>query len=250
MKFSIITAVYNNRTFVETALLSVINQSHPDIEYIVIDGNSSDGTVEILKDYYGQGKITHFVSEPDNGIYDALNKGLTRATGDVVGFLHSDDFYVKNNILADLNDIFENNLTDAVYGDLTYVSKKNPEIIVRYWKSCMFSPSLLSKGWMPPHPTFFVKREVYLRAGFFDTGFRIAADYELMLRFLGKYKISAKYFPETIVAMRVGGASNRSIKNLFVKSYEDFIAIKRYNTGNFVTLLLKNMSKVSQFFKQ
>lgn len=248
MKISLITVIFNNAETLKATIDSVVKQSYSNIEYIIVDGVSTDGSLDIINQH--KDKITTFISEPDKGLYDALNKGIRLATGDVVGFIHADDLYASDRIIAQVAKAFEVTGADAVYGDLYYVQKDNPDKIIRYWKSNPFQYSLLKKGWMPPHPTFFVKRELYHRYGMFDTRYRIAADYDLMLRFLGKYRITATYVPEVFIRMRMGGVSNRSLKNIVCKMKEDYSAITRNDVGNLFTLLLKNISKFNQFFRR
>lgn len=240
--------MYNNKETIAEAIESVLSQSYADIEYIVVDGASTDGTLEVLGQYKEQ--ITTFVSEPDKGIYDGLNKGVALATGDVVGFLHSDDLFENEQVLAKVAHTFQEQKVDSIYGDLTYVRKEDTEKVVRYWKSADFSMKKLKNGWMPPHPTFYVKREVYEKFGAFDSSFKIAADYDCILRFLGREQISTAYIPEVLVKMRVGGASNKSLKNLIQKSREDFRAMKNNGVGHIGSLLMKNAVKIPQFFKR
>ena len=248
MKISIITSVYNNQETIAEAMDSVLSQTYTDIEYIIIDGGSTDDTVNIIKSY--QNRIAVFISEPDKGIYDGLNKGIKLATGDVIGFLHSDDLYENNTVIEQVAQAFIENEIDSVYGDLTYVNKSDPTKVIRYWKSGEFTLNKLRRGWMPPHPTFFVKRAIYQQHGQFDTSFKIAADYDLMLRFLGKYKISTDYIPNVLIKMRVGGESNKSLKNVIRKSTEDLQAMRNNNIGGFLSLIFKNLSKVKQFIKK
>jgi glycosyltransferase len=248
MKISIITATYNNEKTIEQTIQSVINQTYQDIEYIVIDGNSSDNTLKIVDKY--RNKISHIISEADKGMYDALNKGIMKATGNIIGFLHADDFYSENTILEKVEHTFKVYGTQSVYGDLDYVAQENPEKIIRKWKSGKFEFDELKKGWMPPHPTFFVLRDVYWKYGFFDLKYKIASDYDLMLRFLGKHKISTAYLPEVLVKMRWGGKSNKSIDNIILKSKEDYRALKNNNIGGIYSLFMKNFRKISQFFKK
>ena len=265
MKISVITAVLNNKDHLESCLKSISSQTYPDIEHIIIDGGSTDGTLDVIQKVMSQRSadtnheslITdhvtrpmRVVSEPDSGIYDALNKGIRMATGDVVGFLHADDLYATDGVLKTVAECFERQSIDSCYGDLLYVDKDNTERTIRYWRSGDFSPNLLRKGWMPPHPTFFVRREVYEKCGVFDTSFKIAADYELMMRFLGRYGISTCYIPEVLIKMRMGGASNRSISNILLKSSEDLRIMRMHNLGGLPTLLRKNLSKLPQFFKK
>ncbi|MBZ0093876.1 MAG: glycosyltransferase [Sulfuricella sp.] len=246
MKISIITAVYNNRETVAAALDSALAQNHPDVELIVIDGGSTDGTLEVLHGFAD--RLAVLVSEPDKGIYDALNKGIQRASGDVVGFLHSDDLFADTGVLSHIEAAFADPGVEAVYGDLLYVRKDNPDQVVRYWRAGDFSRSRLSWGWMPPHPTFYVRRGVYVRLGGFDTSYRIAADYDCMLRFLGRGGVRVAYIPEVLVKMRLGGASNRSFRNIIQKSREDYRALRNNGIGGLATLLMKNFQKLPQFF--
>lgn len=246
MKISIITSVYNNKETIAEAIESVLSQTHTNIEYIVVDGASTDGTVEIIKQYAD--KITTFVSEPDKGIYDGLNKGLALATGDVVGFLHSDDLFQDENVLDKISEAFKKDDMDSIYGDLTYVSKEDTSKVVRYWKSGAYGLKKLENGWMPPHPTFYVKRKVYEKFGAFDTSFKIAADYDSILRFLGREGITTRYIPEVLVKMCVGGESNKSLKNLILKTQEDLRAIKNNEVGHIRSIFFKNLSKIPQFF--
>jgi len=246
MKISVITAVRNNCDTIAEALDSVLAQTHADVELIVIDGASTDGTGSVLERYAP--RLSVLVSEPDLGIYDALNKGIARATGDIIGFLHADDLLADRNVLATIAAAFSQAATDGVYGDLLYVSKRNPQQVVRYWRSCEFTPRLLAKDWMPAHPTLYLRRQVYRQFGGFDTSLRIAADYDFMLRVLCSGTLQLTYIPQVLVKMRVGGASNRSMANLWRKSREDWRALRRNRVGGIFTLLLKNLSKLPQFF--
>lgn len=247
MKISIITSVYNNRDTISDAIESVLSQTYPNIEYIVIDGASRDGTVDIISQYAD--RITTFVSEPDRGIYDGLNKGVERATGDVIAFLHSDDLYNDPEAVARVAEAFISTNADAVYGDLVYTPKSDTSKVLRYWKSRDFHPDLLKKGWMPAHPTFFVRRDLYKRYGSFDTSFRIAADYDFMLRVLSQ-GIKTHYLPTVLYKMRVGGESNKSIKNIIKKMREDYRALKNNRIGGISTIVIKNLSKIPQFLKR
>jgi len=247
MKFSIITAVYNSQENIRETLKSVLDQEYRNVEHIIIDGNSTDGTLEVIADYKDQ--IAKMISEPDQGIYDALNKGIQCSSGDVVGILHAGDLYAHDKVLKRVAEGFENQSGDGCYGDLQYVDPKDPNKIIRYWKSSPYKEGKFRLGWMPPHPTFFVKREVYEKYGVYNQEFRIAGDYELMLRFLERYKISIFYIQEVLIKMRMGGISNRSVKNIFQKSYEDYKAWKvNHLNGSFSTIFLKNLSKLPQFF--
>lgn len=247
IKVTIITAVFNEIELIEQCINSVLDQSYGDIEYIIVDGGSTDDTVEVIRKY--DQRISKWISAPDKGLYYALNKGLQMSSGEIVGFLHSDDIYANSEIIKTVISQMTEYNVDGCYGDLQYVDRHDIEKIVRYWKSCPYNDGLFKKGWMPPHPTLFLKRDIYNRYGFFNTDFRIAADYELMLRFFKKHNISSRYVSEVFIKMRVGGVSNRSLKNLLKKSSEDYRAWKVNNLcGGGYTILRKNISKIPQFF--
>ena len=212
---------------------------------MVIDGGSTDGTIEILSHYAN--RIAVLVSERDAGIYDALNKGIQRASGDVVGFLHSDDFFADSSVLSRIAAAFSDPVVDTVYGDLVYVRRDDPDKVVRYWRAGTFSRARLGWGWMPPHPTFYVRRSVYKRLGGFDTRYPIAADYDTVLRFLGQANLRAAYISEVLVKMRLGGVSNRSLGNILRKSKEDYLVLRRNGIGGLGAVVWKNLSKVGQF---
>ena len=218
IKVSIITVVWNNKETIQDAIESVLSQTYKNIEYIIIDGASTDGTVEIVKSYGD--KISKFVSEPDKGLYDAMNKGVKLATGDVVGILNSDDFYVDEFVVEKVMWTFQEQEVDSVFADLIYVKPDNLAKTVRHYDSSKFHPSKFAYGWMPAHPTFFVKREVYEKYGDFKTDYKIAADYEILVRFIAKYKISYYYLKEVIIKMRIGGVSTQGIKSNYVLNKE------------------------------
>jgi glycosyltransferase len=249
LKFSIITVVFNNIDFIEDAIKSVFSQKYDLIEYIIIDGGSSDGTIEAIQKYNKE--ISTFISEPDKGIYDAMNKGIELSTGDIVCFLHSDDIYNSSEIIQKVSNLFiQNSNIDGVYGDMVYTSKKNLNNVVRYWKSQSYDESLLSKGWMPPHPTLFLKRKVYERVGKFNQNFQISGDYDFILRLFLSKDINIIYLPEVLYMMRFGGASNKSIRSLIIKMREDLRALKYNNVGGLKTLIIKNFSKLNQFYNK
>lgn len=246
MKISIITVTYNSASTIEQTIQSVLSQSYSNIEYIIIDGVSTDGTLDILNRYISQ--IHKIVSEKDKGIYDALNKGIDLATGDVIGILHSDDFYMSSNVIENVANSFNQNQCDALYANLYYVDKDNTDKIKRKWHSGNYSEGSFLNGWMPPHPTFFVKKEIYNKFGKFDLQFTSAADYELMLRFIHKNKIKLAYLNEFIVKMRVGGKSNVTVKNRVTANMEDRKAWEVNGLKpRFYTLTLKPLRKIFQF---
>ena len=212
MKISIITVVWNNVETIHNAINSVLQQTYENIEYIIIDGGSDDGTVEVIKSY-GK-KIDIFVSEKDEGLYDAMNKGIALASGDIIGILNSDDVYYDDNVIEDVINKIKISNVDIVYGDLYYVQKNNIQNVVRYWRSSEFKKGAFAKGWHPPHPAFFVAKKVYEKYGLFDLNMSISSDFELMLRFLEKHNISTAHLPRVLVRMRMGGASNNSISNI------------------------------------
>ena len=247
MKISVITICHNSEKHLEHTIKSVLSQTHEDIEYIIVDGNSTDTTTNIIRSF-GSG-ISKWISEPDNGLYDALNKGLAMATGDVVGFLHSDDFFADSEVLSKVAVLFEKTDVHSVYGDIQYVDQADigkPLTNRRYGKYRLWKFRL---GWAPPHPTFYVKREVYDEYSGFDTSFDIAADYDCILRFLVKHKITVAYIPEVMVRMRVGGVSNRTMKNVRKKWREDYRAMQKNGFGNLLTLFFKTMRPVAHFYK-
>jgi glycosyltransferase len=246
MKVSIITAVFNNKVSIAQCIDSIISQTYSNIELIIIDGGSNDGTLEILSKY--KDKINTLLSESDRGIYDALNKGVTLATGDIIGFLHSDDTFHNADVLKNIVESFANNKVDGVYGNLLYIDKKDPEKIIRNWQSKQYNRTLLRQGWMPPHPTLFLKREVYNEIGLFNLTYKISADYDFMVRVLNSEKYNIKFMPIYITCMKVGGASNKSLKNIIRKSSEDYKIMHSNRIGGFFTLFKKNFSKLGQFF--
>lgn len=243
MKISIITVVWNNVKTIRDAIESVLNQTYENIEYIVIDGASTDGTVEIVKSY-GQ-RIDKFISEKDKGLYDAMNKGIRLSTGDIVGILNSDDFYINEFVIEKIVKMFEEKRIDSVYADLVFVKPENLNKIVRYYDSSYFNPKRFAYGWMPAHPTFFVKKEIYEKYGVFKTDYKIAADYELLTRFLAKNKISYSYIKEPIVKMRIGGASTSGLKSNYILNKEIIKACKENGIyTNWLMVLSKYPKKI------
>ena len=218
MKISIITVCYNSEKTIGDTLRSVFEQKYENIEHIIIDGGSTDRTLAVVAT--AGAHVAKIVSEPDNGIYDAMNKGIALATGDVVGFINADDFYPDPTVLAVVASAFESSGADCCYGDLCYVKQEDVSKTVRYWRSAPFTLGLFGRGWCPPHPTFCVRREVYKRLGGFDLSFKIAADFELMARYLEAAQITSLYIPQVLVKMRLGGTTNRSLINIFKQNVE------------------------------
>lgn len=225
MRISIITVAYNSAATIQETLASVFNQVYKNKEHIIIDGKSRDNTVKIIKNF--NSKDIFMISEKDEGIYYAMNKGINFAKGDIIGILNSDDFYTSNQVLSSVIKIFyENPLIDACYSDLVLVDPIKTSKIIRYWKSNQFKSGAFSKGWCPAHPTFFVRRSVYERFGVFNLNYHIASDVELMMRFLEVHKINTKYIPEIWVKQRVGGTSNKNLKNILKSNKEIIFALK------------------------
>ena len=252
MKISIITITYNSAATLPRALESVRSQTYGDIEHIIVDGASSDGTKELIINYQlsilnSQSPKVRWISEPDGGIYNALNKGIAMATGDVIGFLHSDDVLYSPDSIGQIAAAFESSGADVVYGDLEY---RHGDKVVRRWRSNAFRRGDLKYGWMPPHPTVYVRREVYRQVGPYDEWFRISADYDMILRiFTAGYK--TRYIPQVLVAMETGGASNRDAKARLSKTQEDYIALKKNHVGaGLLTVACKQLRKIRQFLRQ
>lgn len=244
---SIITPTYNSADTIRDTIESVLSQKGVEVEFLVIDGGSTDATVDIVRSYGD--RIAYFVSEPDNGLYDAMNKGIRRAKGEVIGILNSDDSYTATDVLAAILSEFDRQHCDSVYADLDYVRRHRTDRIVRRWVSGSFSRRKIRYGWMPPHPTFFVRKEVYDNFGLYRSELKLSADYELMLRFLYKYKISTSYLARRIVNMRTGGLSNRSWKNRFLANREDRKACRMNGLKpGWLTATLKPLRKLGQFF--
>lgn len=245
MKISVVTAVYNRADTIGEAMQSVQFQTYPQVEHVVQDGGSTDGTLEEIERL--SNASTSLVSEPDQGIYDAINRGIKRAKGSVVGLMHSDDIFASSRVLDKISECFADPEVDGVYGDLQYVAAHDPGRVIRHWRSGEYHPALLKRGWMPPHPTLYLRREVFDRLGHYDTSFSIAADYEAMLRYLSRGKIRLAYIPEVLVKMRLGGESNRSLESILRKSREDLRAIRKNKVGGIATLAAKNLGKLGQF---
>jgi glycosyltransferase involved in cell wall biosynthesis len=241
----VVTAVKNAKDTLPDMLASLHAQTHQEIEHVVQDGASTDGTLDLLHD---QGlRDMQLQSASDPGIYDAINKGIKRATGDVIGLLHSDDRLAGPDILEKVSSAFKDPAIDGVYGDLQYVARDDATRVIRHWRAGPYSRAQLRRGWMPPHPTLYLRREVFARAGLYDTSYRISGDYDGMLRFLTSGGVNLAYIPHVMVQMKMGGVSNRSFAHLIQKSREDYRAIRRHKVGGFGTLVAKNVSKLGQF---
>ncbi len=246
MKVSIITATYNSAATVADTLYSIQKQTYPAIEHIIIDGLSNDNTLQIVS---GFNHVQQVISEKDTGIYDAMNKGITYATGDIIGILNSDDFYPAENIIEEVVKIFNTTNCDALYGDLVFVDSVQTNKIYRKWIAGSYSDQLFLKGWMPPHPTFFVRKEIYNQFGKFNTTLKSSADYELMVRLLYLHKIKVGYLHGTLVHMRIGGQSTKSLSNRLKANYEDYQAWRLNSLKpKWYTLLLKPIRKIKQFY--
>ena len=242
MKISLITISCNSILTINQTLNSVKNQIQNNFEHIIIDGNSKDNTLEICNQYPHISKI---ISEPDNGIYDAINKGIKNSTGEIIGFLNSDDTFYDEKSLQHIYNAFDDNI-DCVFGDLIYTDKK--EDIKRIWKGSAFKKGAFKKGWMPAHPTFYCKRSVYEKLGLYDDSLKIAGDFELMLRFLEKHNIRSKYIPKTLVNMKVGGASNNGLKSKLDILKEEFRAFDKNDINvNKLSYILHKAKKIKEF---
>lgn len=247
-KISIVTVSRNSAATIEDTILSVAAQNHPRVEHVIIDGASTDGTLDIINRH--RNKFSRRISEPDGGIYDAMNKGVRLSTGEIIGFLNADDVYSNTSVLGEIADIFEDDTVDACYGDLVYMDESLSRV-VRYWKSRPYRDGLFEKGWMPAHPTFFVRRAVFDRHGGFDLTFRLQSDFDLTMRFISICKIKSVYLPKVLVKMRIGGATNMSVSNIIKGNIEAY-RVCRKNGINVTPLFVVNkiLSRVPQFFSK
>ncbi len=246
LKVSIITVCHNSAETIGDTIASIASQQYSNKEHIIVDGASKDKTIDIVKH---ASSVTRYISEPDKGIYDAMNKGLKLATGDVIGLLNADDFYEGDAVLNQVADVFKDSAVQACYADLLYVDKNDTSHVIRYWKSRIFEPGLFKRGWMPAHPTFFVRKSIYEKLGCFDLNYKIAADFELMMRFLEINQIKVVYVPKVFVRMRVGGETNRSFSNILNQNKEIVQILKKYGFKMSVIGLLarKIVTRGSQF---
>lgn len=246
MKISVITVVFNGAETIEDTIRSVLSQHHPDLEYIVIDGGSTDQTMNIVNRY--KDKIDVIVSETDGGMYDAMNKGIAKASGEVIGFLNADDVYAHDNVLSTVADVLTDKNIDGCYADLLYVRRDDLTNPVRYWRSGERSANAFSNGWMPAHPTFYARAEVYRQYGGFNLNYQLAADVELLIRLMGRYAIRTRYIPEIFVKMRMGGVSNKRISVVIKQNIAIYRALKENGLScSYLFLVRKLIKRVKQF---
>lgn len=249
MKVSIITISFNAADTIADTIASVIEQDYPDLEYVVVDGNSTDGTQAVIESFGNQ--IHTYRSEPDKGIYDAMNKGVSLATGDLIGILNADDVFTHDQVITRIVNVIKLNESDACYADLQYVDRKNSDKVLRHWEAGPYDRSAFLRGWMPPHPTFYLKRKCYEQMGLYRAQMRISADYELMLRMLYKHNVKTAYLNEVTVKMKAGGESNVSLKNRIKANKEDRMSwkVNGLKPGK-LTFVMKPLGKITQFFKR
>ena len=252
MKFSIITATYNSESTVKDCLDSVKGQSWSSIEHIIIDGASRDKTLKIVEKHAAKctakNRTVKIYSEPDTGLYDALNKGISKASGDIIGFVHSDDMLADKFTLEEIHNAFIKNGADGIYGDLVYIKRANSDKVVRSWKSGVFQTGKLKYGWMPAHPSLYLKKTIYDNYGLFDLNYKISADYDFILRVFSSEALRFRYIPQLLVKMRIGGESNNGIRNIRNKSMEDYRILKNNKISKPLWVLAcKNMRKLPQF---
>jgi glycosyltransferase involved in cell wall biosynthesis len=247
LKISVITVCYSSAEHIADSIRSVDAQTWPHVEHLVVDGASKDGTIAIVNAHLKPGR--RLLSEPDRGIYDAMNKGLSLVSGDVIGFLNSDDLYPTADVLAHEATTFEYPLVDACYGDLCYVKQHDTNTVVRYWRSSTFQPDMFLRGWCPPHPTLFLRRRVYERIGHFDIGYKIAADVDLMAKAFEVHRVRSCHIPKVLVRMRTGGASNKSIANVWQQDREIWHSLNRHGLAPSLSefVFSRLMSRGTQF---
>ena len=248
MKITVITVSRNSGATIEETILSVFIQSYKDIEHLIVDGASSDNTLSIIERH--SDKIAAYISEPDNGIYHAMNKGINMASGDIIGFLNSDDVFANDNVINKISSVFNDKLIDACYGDLLYLSKDHSKII-RHWKSKQYQDGLCKTGWMPAHPTFYVRKKIYEKYGVYNLDYKYQSDYEMTLRFLEVNKIRSYYLPEVLVKMRIGGVSNNSFMGIIKGNLEAYRACKmHFPETSLMFIPRKIISRLGQFISK
>lgn len=246
MKVTLLTVTYNSEKYLEECIHSVISQSYPNIEHIIIDAASTDGTLEIIQRY--DQHIAQWISEKDNGMYDAINKGIALASGSIIGILNSDDKLASADVIEKIVDCFYNNEIDAVYGDLVYVEQLKTQNIIRYWKGVSYKRLRFNYGWMPAHPTFYVRTNLIAELGGYESHYFTAADYEFMARYLYRFRINAMYLPKLIVKMRAGGQSNKTIAIRLRANRRDYLAMKKNKIPfPFIVSILKPIIKLHQY---
>lgn len=246
MKVSIITVVRNNEDSIFNAIDCIKKQSYKDIEHVIVDGQSTDSTWDVIKSNRSEKMV--LIRGPDDGIYDALNKGINRASGEIIGILHSDDLFADQSVIQNVVDEFKKNKPDFVYGDLLYINQKSPHKVIRKWISGEFLKKKLRYGWMPPHPTIFLKSEIYSQIGGYDKKYKISADYKFILQLFSRSNITWIYIPRVLVKMRMGGLSNKNFSSIITKTKEDLLALKQTGVGGLLTVFYKNTRKLKQFF--
>jgi len=246
VRVSIITVTYNSEKHLEDCIASVRKQTYGNIEHIVVDGKSTDGTLKIIQK--NAGSLTHWISETDRGMYDAINKGISMATGDIIGVLNSDDMLASADVIMNIVACFDENQVDSVYGDLVYVNPSDPQLVMRYWKGLPYKRSRFNYGWMPAHPTFYIRRELIGQFGGYENHYFTAADYEFMARYLYQHKISSFYLDKMIVKMRNGGVSNKSFYGRLRANRRDYLAMKKNRIPfAFMVSILKPLIKIPQY---
>ncbi|WP_336094001.1 glycosyltransferase family 2 protein [Leeuwenhoekiella sp. CH_XMU1409-2] len=244
MKISVITIVYNNKATIASCIEAVITQDYPDVEHVVIDGRSTDGTQAVIENY--RDRLGYYISEPDKGLYNALNKGIRAATGDIIGILHSDDFYPKKSTLSEIAQAFQRSGADMVYGNGMFVDREQPDVVKRIYKAKPFKPRYLKYGWVPLHTTIYAKKEVFTKYGLYEEQYRIASDYEISLRWLSNPKLKTYFINDWLVKMRLGGKSTTASLQQ-QKSKEDLQIIRQYPLWGILTLAFKIARKIPQY---
>jgi len=246
MKITIVTPVFNCEAYIGNCIESVISQNYADIEHIIIDGGSSDNTISIVDLY--RNHVSRFVTEKDHGIYDAINKGLKFATGDVVGILNADDCFSNSDVISAIVHCFNRTGCDALYGNLNYVRRKDRFMVKRKWRSAIYTPDSVLTGWMPAHPTFYVRRILYDELGIYKSTYGSCGDYELMLRFVYVYRIRVFYLNKLLIDMRTGGVSGGGLKNRYIAFKNDYRILKDVGVPYyFLIAILKKLRKVNQY---